>query len=490
MRNSIKPRDCPGFLVCRRENTLSNHNGNITKYDRHWGRQTWNLNIGMLIFAAIFVYVIICVLMYFRTDHIVGYSVKEGSLTSNSIFKGLALRTEEIVTSDEAGYVNYFAREGERVAAGDLVYTVDETGRLADYINTSESGENNLSDSDLTELKTEISAFVNRFDRTQFSDVYNFKYSVEGTALKLSNYNLLANADALNNASESTFINYRNAVKSGIVIYSVDGYENLTIEDITAELLDQDHYEKNHFVNNALVAKGDPVYKLSTDEDWSIVIQVDEALAEELLEKEYVEVRFLKNQYTSWGEVASYTNEAGDVFVSLTFTNSMITFCTDRFIDIELLLEDEKGLKIPNSAIVEKEFFIVPKEYLTKGGNGGNDGVLLETLDEEGNITTQFVATTIYDATDTEYYLDDSVLQPGNYIVKPDSTEKYAVSKTGSLTGVYNINKGYADFKQVTILYQNNEYSIVESNTAYGLNVYDYIVLDAAAVNDNQFIYE
>ena len=464
---------------------MADSGGRITKY-----RRPLNLNIGMLIFTAIFIYVLVCVFMYFRTDHIVGYSVKEGSLTSSSIFRGIALRDEEIITGNDAGYVNYFAREGERVAVGDLVYTVDETGRLSDYMRTSESGENSLSDADLTELKTEIIAFINRFDRTEFTDVYNFKYSVEGTVLKLSNYNILENVNALNDASVNSFINLRYAPKSGIVIYSIDGYEDLTLQDMTEELFDQKDYEKRYIVNNELVASGDQLYKLSTGEDWSIVIQVDEELAEELIEKEYVEVRFLKNQYTSWGKVDSYTNEDGDTFVSLTFTNSMITFCTDRFIDIELLLEDEKGLKIPNSAIVQKEFFIVPKEYLTKGGNSGGDGVLLETYDENGNMTIEFVSTTIYDATDTEYYLDDSVLSPGNYIVKPESTEKFMISKTGSLIGVYNINKGYADFKQVNVLYENEEYSIVKSNTVYGLNVYDYIVLDASTVNDNQFIYE
>ncbi|MDE6389153.1 MAG: hypothetical protein K2L82_15255 [Lachnospiraceae bacterium] len=444
----------------------------------------------MLIFAAIFIYVVIGVLMYFRTEHIVGYSVKEGSLTSNSIFTGIALRTEEIINSSDAGYINYFAREGERVAVGNLVYAVDETGKLSDYINTNESGENSLSDTDLFELKSEITSFISRFDRTEFSDVYNFKYNVEGTVLKLSNYNILANADALNGTSNTSLINYRYAGKSGIVSYSVDGYEGLKLEDMTADYFDQKNYEKKHLVNNELIAGGDPVYKLSTNEDWSIVIQVDEELAEELLEKEYVEVKFLKNQYTSWGEVDSYTNGDGDTFVSLTFTNSMITFCTDRFIEIELLLEDEKGLKIPNTSIVEKEFYIVPKEYVTKGGNSGKDGVLLETYDENGSATTEFVETTIYDATDTEYYLDDSVLRSGNYIIKPESTQKYAISKTGSLIGVYNINKGYADFKQVSILYQNDEYAIVKSNTVYGLNVYDYIVLDASTVNDNEFIYE
>ena len=40
------------------------------------------------------------------------------------------------------------------------------------------------------------------------------------------------------------------------------------------------------------------------------------------------------------------------------------------------------------------------------------------------------------------------------------------------------------------ILYQNDEYAIVQSNTRYGLNVYDYIVLDASAVSVEEFIYE
>ncbi|MBD5449909.1 MAG: hypothetical protein HDR28_07095 [Lachnospiraceae bacterium] len=465
---------------------MADNGRKITKY-----RRPLNLNIGMLIFAAIFIYVIVCVFTYFKTEHIVGYSVKEGSLSSNSIYKGIALRTEEVVTSNNAGYVNYFAREGERAAVGNLVYTVDETGRLSDYIHASESGENSLSDADLSELKTEITSFTSRFDRAEFLDVYNFKYSVEGTVLKLSNYNILENASALNDATGTAFINYRYAAKSGIITYYIDGYENLKPEDMTAEHFDPKLYEKKHLVNNELIAKGDPVYKLSTNEDWSIVIKVDdEDIVDQLVEKEVVEVKFLKNQYTSWGTVATHTNEAGDTLVSLTFTNSMITFCNDRFIDIELLLEDEKGLKIPNSAIVEKEFFIVPREYVTKGGNSGKDGVLLETYDEEGSAATEFVPTTIYDATDTEYYLDDSVLRAGNYIVKPESTEKYAISKTGSLSGVYNINKGYADFKQVNVLYKNEEYSIVRSNTVYGLNVYDHIVLDASMVNDNQFIYE
>lgn len=446
-------------------------------------------NIGVVIFAVIFIYIVICVFMYFTQKHIESYQVKMGSLSSNNIYKGIALRDEEIVNADKSGYINYYAREGQRVGVGNLVYTIDESGKLADYLNTRGNG-TALTDKDLSELKTEILGFVNEFDPEHFSTVYDFKNSVQGMVQKLSSANILDNIDKINSSGVSELVSLCRAPATGIVIFSTDGYEQLHLEDMTKELFDQKAYQKNQLINNELVAAGDPVYKVSKNEDWSIIIETDDEKASELLEAEYVNVKFLKNQYTAWGKVSSYTNEAGDVFVALTFTNSMVTFCTDRFIDIELILEDERGLKIPNSSIVEKEFFIVPKEYVTKGGNSDNYGVMKEVYTEDGTATVEFLETTIYNETDTDYYLDDLSLRIGDYIVKPDSTEKFAVSKRGSLIGVYHMNKGYADFKQINILYQNEEYSIVKSNTQYGLSPYDYIVLDSSTVKEDELIYE
>ncbi len=462
---------------------MEDRNNKVVKY-----RKPLRINIGMVIFAVIFVYIIICIFMYFGQKHIEGHQVTMGSLSSNNIYKGIALRKEEIVHAEKAGYVNYYARESERVGVGNLVYTLDESGKLADYINAETAG-STLTSRDLTELRSEILGFKNNFNPAYFSSVYDFKYSVKGTVLKLANANILENVDKINASGMSELISFCRAPATGVLIYSVDGYEELTLEQFTKELFDQKNYEKTQLISNELVEAGQPVYKISEDEDWSIVIQTDQAKADELLEAEFVKVKFLKNQDTSWGEVSSFTNAEGDIFIELTFTNSMITFCTDRFIDIELILEEDTGLKIPNSAIVEKEFFIVPKEYVTQGGNSSNYGVMRESYTEDGTATSEFIETTIYGETETEYYLDDMVLRIGEYIIKPDSTEKYAVSKRGSLTGVYNINKGYADFKQINVLYHNDEYSIVKSNTQYGLNVYDYIVLDATAVEDNEFIY-
>lgn len=459
-------------------------NNKITKY-----RKPLNLNIGIIIFGVVFIYIIIGIFSYLTSEHIVGYEVPLGVLSTNNVYKGIALREESIFYCNSAGYINYYAREGERVAYNNLVYTVDETGRLSDYINTAALGENALSDEDLSELKSEIVDFSNLFSKDDFSAVYDFKYSVKGTVLKLANIAMLENAGNISSEGAS-LISYGRAGDSGIVIYSTDGYEDKTAESLTAEDFDEKEYKKNQLISNELVAANDAVYKLATNENWMIVIQTEEEKAKELLEEDYVKIRFLKNQDESWAKVSTYTGADGSTLVGLSFSNSMVSFCTDRFIDIELILDEDRGLKIPNSSIVEKQFYLVPEEYITQGGNNDAYGVMRESYLEDGTQTTEFIETNVYNVEDGEYYLDDSTLRLGDRLIKPDSAETYTISKQGSLIGVYNINKGYADFKQIVILDKNEEYAIVQSNTAYGLNVYDYIVLDATTVNEDDFIYE
>lgn len=460
----------------------TSHNRKVTKYPRNIN----NINIGMIFFAVMAIYIIISVITYFRRDHMVGYEVKEGSLSTNNIYDAVALRTEKIVESDTAGYVNYFATEGGRVAVGNLVYTVDESGQLLEYLKSQGSEEVSLSDDDLSELRTQIVNFDSSFDPHNFHTVYDFKVSINGTVQKLSNNSILSNIQSLNaNSATLQSINYKYAQDTGIVIYSTDGYEDLTLETMTSAVFDESNYNKNQLINNTLVKSGDPVYKLCTDEEWSVVIKEDDPeKVQELVELEYVKVRFIKNQHESWGKVSTYTNPEGETFVKLTFTNSMITFCRDRFINIELITEDEKGLKIPNSSIVTKSFYLVPKNYIIKN-NDNSTGVLKVKYDEQGNETSEFINVVIYNESDTMYYLGMDTLRSGDSLIKTDSNQRYTVSRTDSLIGVYNINKGYADFRQISILYQNDEYSIVKSNTTYGLNVYDYIVLDASTVDES-----
>lgn len=467
---------------------MANKSSKIKKY-----RKPLNLNIGMIIFGVVFIYVLICVWMYFQTTHIVRYEVKEGSLATNNIFRGVAIRNESVINADVAGYVNYYACEGERVAKDDLVYIIDETGNLNEHLEDANLGENTLSDKELSEFRSEIVGFNYGFDEKNFDNIYDFKYSLHNTVSKLANDNMLETIQEMSGNSEVTgTVNYRNAPLTGIVAYWVDGYENLTADMVTEEVFDDDAYEKKQMLSNSLMTVGDPVYKVSTDENWSLVVPIDAERGAEMEAEEYVKVRFLKNQYESWGAAKLLHNPDGKTYLQLSFTNSMITFMNDRFLDVELIIHDETGLKIPNSSIVEKEFFLIPEDYIEDSGDSSSMAVTRQTFTEDGTPSSEVVYLDVYsyDKDTKEYYLDTDILGTGDVLIKMNGQETYTVSRRATLIGVYNMNKGYADFKQINILYQNEEYSIVKANTQYGLNVYDYIVLDASAVVDDQFINE
>ena len=161
--------------------------------------------------------------------------------------------------------------------------------------------------------------------------------------MKLSNYNMLNN---LSQAGTTDAVAFSYAPKSGVVVYGIDGYEMLKPSAVTKDCFDESKYTAVQLEANQLVSQADTAYKLLDNENWSIVIPVDAARAAELEAEEYVNVKFLKNQYTSWAKVTVLQNTDG-TYVQLDFTNSMITFATERYIDLEILYN--RGRRIEDS---------------------------------------------------------------------------------------------------------------------------------------------
>ena len=147
---------------------------------------------------------------------------------------------------------------------------------------------------------------------------------------------------------------------------------------------------------------------------------------------------------------------------------------------------EKTGLKIPQSAITTKEFFTIPKKYFTLGGDSSQPGLMLKHT-EEGQNTVKLVNPTLYYETEDYYYVDSEDISEGDLVLLPNSQSTYRVgTDKGTLVGVYNINKGYAVFKQINIIYENEQYAIVETKTAYGIALYDHIALDAKEIKENQ----
>lgn len=455
----------------------------VISYER---RTAPRLNIGLVIIGFIFIQMLIYVIMYFNTTHIERHEVREGSLTVSTVYTGIAFREETVVNNPSAGYINFFIYNGERTAVGDLVYTVDETGRLE----TGTGGqfeESKLSDRELREFRSEIINYMHGFDEKNFESIYDFKRSLKNTVAKISNTNFLKNLEEL---SDSDVINYCYAPDTGVVSYWTDGYEDFDPMELTEADFDRKKYERKEIIGSEVVEKEAPVYKICTSELWNIVIPIDAEQGAMLEEEGYVKVRFQKNQYESWATTKMFYGNDGNTYLTLGFNNSMVTFVSDRFLDVQLILDEETGLKIPLTAIVEKEFFLLEEPYLIDEGQKGKRTVIRQCYLEDGTISTERLTVGVYsyDESIGKYYVDATLLNTGDILHQLDNQTTDVVRERATLTGVYNINKGYADFREINILYQNDEYAIVKSGSEYGLKVYDYIVLNADSVKDQQFI--
>lgn len=465
------------------------NNSNIEKFHNKRG-----FNLSSLIFIAIFVYIIIWAVMGLRTEKITGYQVKKGSLAENRIYTGIAIRDEYIVTSDYSGYISFFVSEGERTAYNNLVYCIDETGKLSDLTGKDPTIDNSLSNSELNSLRLELQLFSKNFDEKVFVSTRSLENKVSNQMTQIQNRKIIDNVSNINSSHSNDIIDYIRATKPGIVLYYEDGYESYLPSDITKEDFDTSKYSSKLVLNDDLLSAGDFAYKYIFDENWSLVIYMT---SEELMRLEngsYIQVKFSKNQTTSWAKVNILKEYEDEALVELSFTNSMVSFCDDRFVEIELLIEDDSGLKIPISAIGEEEFYLVDKDYVIKEDSSYK--VFRQDSEDPESGLYKKIEVNVYKETEDYYYIDKSVLQVNDKLRKADVAIKgidsvfiVSASSLGKLEGVYNINKGYADFRRIEVKYQNDEYAIIDSNLSHGIRAYDFIALDAKNVNDKDFVY-
>lgn len=454
----------------------NNHSSNIKVYQKKR-----HLNIGIVIFGVIFIYLIVTVLMYLTEKHISVYEVREGSILRDNSYTGLALRDETIVRSDNSGYVNYFVSEGSKVGAKTQVYSLSD--QKLQFESKSKNSEK-LTSAEQTSIRQKTQTFCENYSDGSFSDVYTLKNNISSVLDGKSNQNRQTQLAALT-GSDMDGLKVYSAASDGIISYSVDGFEKTTVNDVTPSMLNKEDYSKKEQKNNTKIKSGSPVYKLIKDDDWTLIIPLTSHGAKELKDASSVQVRFPKDNETMTA-VFSMKKVKGSYLGYLTFDNSMVRYAQDRFIDVELILENQTGLKIPKSSVTKKDFYVIPEDYLTQGGNSNSTGVLIDT----GKENAEFQTVDVYyrDAATGSVYVDPDDFEKNTTLRKSGSADTYQLTETRQLKGVYNINRGYAVFRQVQILCESDDYYIVQSGDDYGLSNYDHIALIGKDVHEGDVI--
>ena len=448
-------------------------------------------NIAQIAFMLVFIYMCYLVISYMLRDKIRFYEVIAGSIVEDTSHTGLIIRSESVKNTDAAGTINYFVREAKHVAVGQPIYSVDGTGSLTKFIKENNLEGLNISDSDYKKLKNDLSLFSTSYKDINFNEVYDTKYLLNSSLLEYAN---VASLDGLEDKLKAENIQYNQVVsdEAGLVSFVVDGKENLELTDINKESFDTNKYSAAYIKAGQQVDAGTPIYKLVNSEEWSMVFAIGEKEQKEYEDRTSLNIKFNSKDLELKAKYSTFTGSDGLTYGKLDFDKYVINFLSDRYVDFEIEAKKANGLKIPKKTVLEKEFYTVPASFITKGGNSTDLGFNKEIYGESGT-SVQFVTVDIYGLVDDKYYIsmaDDSSLKAGDYIVAEGTNERFQIGEKASLQGVYNINKGYAVFKNIEILASNDEYYTVAKGTRYGLNVYDHILLNPNKVEDKQFIYQ
>lgn len=454
-------------------------------------RKPRNINVGMIIFACIFIYMAFSVYAYITKEKVQFYEVTEGNIVKNRYYTGLIIREEEVEHTDQAGHINYYVREGKKVAVGSTIYSIDETGALKTLLSENMDESVPLKDEQVQLIKNQLSTFSLHFDHMNYYSVYNLKNSLESTVLDHMNDQILDYIDSLVDQQGISFKQIR-AKRAGVVSYIIDEYEGFDPSQITESDFDRNNQKRNVVKPGDMIEKEAPVFKYILSDQWSVLFPLSDNDIKEYSQEEELQIKFLGRDYTVSAGYSVFVGADGNKYGKLNFNKYILQFLSERYIDFEIIAERSAGLKIPVSSVTSKNFFLVPEGFLAQGGNSSDSGFYKEVYSESGS-SIQFISTTLYYSDGEYYYIDSDEgmnIKAGDYIVKPDSSDRYQIGATAALDGVYNINKGYTVFKQIEVADQNDEYYTVKKNTKYGLAVYDHIVLDADMVEkEGVFIY-
>ncbi len=452
-------------------------------------RQPIKINIGIIIFLILFLYMCFSVYTYLSRDKVSFYEVKEGSMARNTQHTGIILREEAVQYSEHTGYVSFFTGSGKRVSVGTEVYSLDETGAMTEYLKSSSTGSGSLSDENVHKIRKELSAFSSSCRDDAFYQVYDAKTSLNSALLEYASGDM---AENLEEAMAASGISYSRvyAPYTGVVSFDIDGFEERTPDSLVAEDFDKSGYSVVHLRSGQLVENRRPVYKIVTSEVWNIVFPLAEGEKEEYADLSYMKVALKGSGIEAAGAYEQYTGKDGNPYGRLTFDKYAADFVDERFISFDIEGREQTGLKIPKSAVVQKAFYVIPRAYYTEDAEG-NGGFYKEIYTEEGT-KLQFAVPGIYASDDTQFLIDvndTSPIRVGDFVTMPDGSERYKISSTVMLDGVYNINKGYTVFRQIDVLDSNDEYYTVRKNQKYGLSVYDHILFDPTGFSEGDFIY-
>ncbi|MBO4834566.1 MAG: hypothetical protein J5483_00485 [Lachnospiraceae bacterium] len=449
-------------------------------------KQKKQLNIGIIVCVLIILYLVVNFCIYLFTNRIAVYEVTAGATASRfeGQYNALILREERLVPCAGTGYVSFFVGDATPIHVGQQTYVVDGTGEISQRLEEAAKDQSILSPENLGRIRSSLFDFDASFNTDHYYEVYNFKYKIESQILELINSSVFESINAdLASLGENAY-KIVTSDTSGIILHNIDNFEMLKPEDVESSSFNKANYQKRIIKTNDLLGEGDPVYKLVVSDRWNLVFQINHPEAFEGISN--IDIEFLKDNVIANADFYMFT-KSGNTYGVLTLDKYLIRYVTERFVQIALIDNTQEGIKVPKTSITEKQFYTIPAAYLSQGGNSSTRGFNKQVILEDGSTSIQFVTPNITRIIDDVCYVSTSEFSDGDVLVMNESDSRYQVGSKENLKGVFVSNGGYAIFKSVEIIGENNSFYILDPSKSQ-VSLFDQIVKNSSKVKENDII--
>lgn len=450
------------------------------------------INLGTIVFLVIIIYLTAYVIQYLGKEKLAIYEVSESVITEEISKTGLIIREEALISTEEKGYVNYYVKDGSRVKKDGIVYTLDTTGKLQSYLNELLEEKTTVSDEEKQKVYEDLQTFTDSFSDNNFYEIYEAKSEIDHDLMSYTDTILAENKGKLEEKYGSGSYIEVKARESGLVSFFSDGMEKVTASSFTEKDFDNSSKMKDLRSKDELDA-GSPVYRIVTGQTWNLVLPVNK--------NEYKQMKDLKNKGTDTVQVTfrkdNFVTKApfecqkkeGKWYVILTFDDYVQRYINQRYLSVRLQVSKTSGLQIPTSSLVKKDVYKIPAEYLTKGSNSSEENqVNVLSKNKNGEEILTQVTVIRYRTEGDNVLIASEELKAGDKISDVEKAKTYTLKETSVLQGVYVVNRGYAEFKPVTILKRTGDYCIISSKEN-DVVLYDRVILNSGTIKENQVIY-
>lgn len=444
------------------------------------------INVATCVIIGVMIYVLVSVFIASKKEPITTYRVSKSNVNNNISLDGLIVRDEKILDSTKSGYICYYIRDGEKIKKDSTVCTVDESGEIYNKVNDAELYDGLLTEEDYRDIRSLISLYKVGYKDTDFYSAYTFYNNANNKVLELTNEILMQQTSS---NTDATGFNAITSPYSGIITYYTDGYEGIDINNLSKSDFDMSAYKKQTLKSGDVVSAQSPIVKIVPSEKWNIVAPITPEQISAISDNDRVLIS-INNSENNINVPYEILNFSDGSYINISLEKYMSNYLAERFVNVEIIKEGDSGLKIPMSAIVDKDVYKVPVSYLSGGGNQNYAVKLnLRSMDEEGNLSVRQITPNILNWDEEYCYIDPSSFEDTDVLYNIESNETLAISLLPKdiLKGVYISNRGIAEFTKIDIIKTIDEFVLIDSTG--NVNVYDNIVYDADSVVENEIIY-